>query len=355
MISDPSLNENRVDFRYFLKIIGVNMMKERYLCPECGRKVAVKVCKQTVTSTIRKEEVEYVCHIGICPECGAEVPVKEFESERAVIPAQRYCRSHNLVTLNEINEVIRIYDVDKRQLPFIMSVGEHTLERYMKGQIPNTSNSALLKSFLSNYINFENIYYENCEDPRITDNTRRKVERSLERIRRLNSVSSKLDAAALYIINSKYEVTNLALQKLLYYADAINILKYGQTMFEQECEAWVHGPVYPAIYRKYKEFGKEEIRDCHLNESYLDKLSNEEKEVLDYVLNNLAIYNGTILEIATHKEKPWQEQRIGYADNEPGTDIIEKDRIKAYFLEISKQYDLLKKEDMQQYIQMIVC
>lgn len=113
----------------------------------------------------------------------------------------------------------------------------------MKGQLPNKEISSLLKSFLKDYRNFEEVYYKNCTNPRITDNTRRKVQQSLERLKKLNSYENKIEAVALYLINSGYEITNLALQKLLYYTNAIFLLSYEIPLFEDDCEAWVHGPV----------------------------------------------------------------------------------------------------------------
>lgn len=336
------------------KNINTYHFEEMYLCPECGCKVPVEIRKKKSVRSIKKEEIQFIHHVGFCKECNAEVPISELEIEETLIPVQRYCKEHDLVTLDEINEILRIYAADKRQLPFIMNVGEHTLERYMKGQIPNKEISSLLKSFLNDYKSFEELYYKNCTNPRITDNTRRKVQQSLERLKKLNSFEEKIEAVALYIINSGYEITNLALQKLLYYTNAIFLLTYETPLFEDDCEAWVHGPVYPSIYDKYKEFGHQQIQDCNLCSGYLKIFTNEEKKIMDYVLENLAIYNGKILEKSTHREQPWLELREGYLEYEPCSEIISKKAILQYFKKIRKDFNLLNEKDVYQYIQTVI-
>ncbi|HUZ03805.1 MAG TPA: type II toxin-antitoxin system antitoxin SocA domain-containing protein, partial [Acidobacteriaceae bacterium] len=40
-------------------------------------------------------------------------------------------------------------------------------------------------------------------------------------------------------------ISNLKLQKLLYYAQAWHLALYGSPLFSDSIEAWVHGPVVP--------------------------------------------------------------------------------------------------------------
>jgi len=108
------------------------------------------------------------------------------------------------------------------------------------------------------------------------------------------------------------------------------------------------------MYNKYREFGRTQIYDCDLDKSYLQKISNEEKEVLDYVLKNFAIYNGKVLEHSTHRESPWLEAREGYFETEASDEIIRKDSIKEYFENIKEEFDILKPDCVVRYIQMVV-
>ncbi len=334
--------------------LGRGISGEKYLCPNCGQRVYVRTVRRTYVREIKKEIIEYTCREAVCIECGSTVPVKTYDLDREITLAQMYCKRHNLITVDEIERILNVYEADKRQLPFLINVGEHTIERYLKGQVPNEKVSEMLKTFLKDYRTFQNKFLENKDDARVTDNTRRKVSLALERIEKLNSCATKIEAVALYIINSGYEITNLALQKLLYYADAVSLVKNDKPLFKANCEAWVHGPVYPVIYEKYKCFGREAIYDCDLNKDYIGEISADEKNVIDYILQNLAIYNGKILERSTHREEPWLRMREGYFAGESCNEIIDKDMIKKYFKGIADKYNILNPEAVERYVREVV-
>ena len=65
---------------------------------------------------------------------------------------------------------------------------------------------------------------------------------------------------------SKESISPKKLQKLVYYSYAWSIALLNDSpeniqfkLFESDVEAWVHGPVVPELYRKYKDFGWQEI------------------------------------------------------------------------------------------------
>ena len=49
-------------------------------------------------------------------------------------------------------------------------------------------------------------------------------------------------------------ISNLKLQKLLYYAQGIHLALNGQPLYPERIEAWQHGPVVPEIYHAFKEY-----------------------------------------------------------------------------------------------------
>lgn len=49
-------------------------------------------------------------------------------------------------------------------------------------------------------------------------------------------------------------ITNLKLQKLLYFAQAAHLALYDQPIFKEEIQAWKFGPVVPTIYKKFSEY-----------------------------------------------------------------------------------------------------
>lgn len=113
--------------------------------------------------------------------------------------------------------------------------------------------------------------------------------------------TSLLFIYAAYIIEKCGDVTPLQLQKMLYYTQACFIIFYNKFAFSDECEAWVHGPVYRSVYEKYKDYKYESITQ----KSKLPELKSEEEVILNLVIDNFGRYSGKILEEFTHKELPW--------------------------------------------------
>src|SRR3990167_3308538 len=54
-------------------------------------------------------------------------------------------------------------------------------------------------------------------------------------------------------------ISNLKLQKLVYYAQGFFLAMHETPLFENDIEAWTHGPVVPELYRQFKEFGRNSI------------------------------------------------------------------------------------------------
>jgi uncharacterized phage-associated protein len=50
-------------------------------------------------------------------------------------------------------------------------------------------------------------------------------------------------------------MTNLKLQKLVYYAQGFYLAMMDSPLFNEPIEAWEHGPVCVPLYHEYKNFG----------------------------------------------------------------------------------------------------
>lgn len=71
-------------------------------------------------------------------------------------------------------------------------------------------------------------------------------------------------ACANYILDSLQprgidDLTNLKLQRLLYFAYGIHISLYNERLFDEPIQAWRLGPVVPSVYREFKAFGSSPI------------------------------------------------------------------------------------------------
>ena len=54
-------------------------------------------------------------------------------------------------------------------------------------------------------------------------------------------------------------VTNLALQKIIYFCHVWSLIELRQPLIKQDFEAWPLGPVLQHLYREFKDFDKQPI------------------------------------------------------------------------------------------------
>lgn len=57
-----------------------------------------------------------------------------------------------------------------------------------------------------------------------------------------------------YLLDQYEDITPLALQKSLYYVQGFYYAFYNKFLFDEDCQAWVHGPVYPDVYYRYRDY-----------------------------------------------------------------------------------------------------
>lgn len=119
----------------------------------------------------------------------------------------------------------------------------------------------------------------------------------------------------------------LKLQKLLYFSQGFSYAFNDEELFSDEMEAWVHGPVVPAVYHAYKSFSFSPI-DI---EFQINDFDAKVLDVLNYVKNNYAKYDARFLEEMTHKQEPWILARAGLDPDERSDKTISKQSIANYF------------------------
>lgn len=113
-------------------------------------------------------------------------------------------------------------------------------------------------------------------------------------------------------------LTNLKLQKLVFYAQAWYLALHGKPLFADPIEAWVHGPVIPSVYRRFKQFGWLPITENSKSSSLDHSITNH----LDEVFSEYGKFSAWDLERMTHQEEPWLKARKGVAVDEEGHNTI---------------------------------
>ena len=97
-------------------------------------------------------------------------------------------------------------------------------------------------------------------------------------------------------------MTNLRLQKLMYYAQAWNLIRNGNPLFDENIKAWELGPVVPSIYQKYKICGHNPIANADDSFDY-SVFHETELSVLIDVFVGYGKYTTSQLVNMTHRPK----------------------------------------------------
>ena len=98
-------------------------------------------------------------------------------------------------------------------------------------------------------------------------------------------------------------LSNMKLQKLLYYCQGFYYAKFGKPLFDESIVAWQYGPVVPEVYHSFKEFGSKgiplDVVDVNL------VLEERDEEMVNEVFNYFNQFSAIKLMNMTHSEEPW--------------------------------------------------
>lgn len=122
-------------------------------------------------------------------------------------------------------------------------------------------------------------------------------------------VYKAMDIARLLIWQTNTEqgdlITNLKLQKLLFYQQGFWLAEYGEPLFAERVEAWTYGPVVPTVYDRFKGYGRaaldvqKEGREMHF--------APAERERFFYSVYEVFVqYSASGLVRLSHEEPAWQ-------------------------------------------------
>ena len=130
---------------------------------------------------------------------------------------------------------------------------------------------------------------------------------------------------------SKSDMTHKKLQKLCYYAQAWAYALKGYRLEDTDYQAWVHGPVSPALWERFKAFGYDTICMKSGNKAHFDP---EDIRLLEDVWETYGDSTGNALEALSHRELPWMEARRGYEPAERCTVVISPHTMASYYKSI---------------------
>lgn len=140
---------------------------------------------------------------------------------------------------------------------------------------------------------------------------------------------SSLDVANYFLAmeGDEGEITNLKLQKLVYYAQGFSLALLEEPLFNERIEAWMHGPVVASLYHRFSHLGSQSIPPP---KRFDDSVFNRnQRRLLNDVYSVYGQYSAWKLRQLTHEEDPWRDN---YEEGEFSR-VIPQREMKDYFLE----------------------
>jgi uncharacterized phage-associated protein len=124
---------------------------------------------------------------------------------------------------------------------------------------------------------------------------------------------SALDVARYFVAQVDEEsgdsISNLKLQKLLYYAQGFHLAVYGRPLFPERIKAWAHGPVVPEVYYQLKKYASGPVEIA--GEVDRAQFTQESLDLLDEVYSVYGQYSAAALRNMSHEEPPWKQTPQG--------------------------------------------
>lgn len=311
-----------------------------------------KIISREATYNVKGTEVTFLEKIMIDIETGEEIFDEELEQKNDVRLYNEYRKLKGLLLPEKIKEIRKKFGVTQTVFAKVLGLGDKTIARYENGSLQDMAQNNLIKSVHDNPIYFL-ILMKNCQ--KLQEELGRKefndlvhdVNKKIKLMRHfkldINLKDYKINTFKKYepkfiagFILKNYNYTKLQemisplkLQKLLSYIYSY-LLAFEYKIFDENPQAWVHGPVFKSVYDEYSKYGYNSIEipkeDFSLHEEGLEKFILK-------VAESYGAFTAKELENQTHKEDPWifARERAKVDSNEPCNEIILDEDIKEYF------------------------
>ena len=361
------------------------MNTDKTFCEECRNDVEYSTKSVPMTASIKGKQYSYTGTEAHCKECGSAVYVPEIIDANLRALYDKYRKENNIIPLDEIKKIPAKYSIGKRPLSLLLGWGEQTFSRFADGDIPSKQYSDILQRIYDDPEYYLQLLISNKNNLKSAISYEKSYKATQKLIRELqnnfannnfdgNKSSDKINNVIQYLLIKCEDITPLALQKSLYYIQGFHFAFYKSFIFTDDCQAWVHGPVYKDVYLRYKNYtfdpidsptteisgikSSEKLDDyryaqksdiTRLTAELTTTLSTTEKAVCDSVIDNLCCYSGKELERFTHHEEPWILTRGNLKADDSSDKIISKNMIGEYFTKIKEKYNMINPDDIRQY------
>lgn len=308
---------------------------DKSYCEFCNDFEKFSIKTELVKENVNGIEVEYEKERTYCTKCKNEIFVNEVMDNNVLTMQKIYRAKAGIITVEQIESIIDMYGIGKRNLSKLLGFGEITLTRYLEHDIP----TRLYSEMLFKVFDYNQMLAQAKENKHKVDE--KVYNKLVDNIKVLvqSENKNKLIAVAKYIIAKTKDVTNLSVQKMLYLCQIVSVSVNNKLMFADLCEAWKYGPVYLTIYYKLSKYARDYI-DVNEFENFNEiELDADDKKVVDAVIESFGVLSGSMLINVSHKTEPWKKARSGVGDLENSNAVITNKSIKEYAKCIATKYD----------------
>ena len=296
--------------------------------------------------SVKGMEIEYEEYY-VVDDNGEEIFNRDVEIENDRRLYDIYKKKNNLLTNEEIKKIRKKYGLTQKEYAKVIGVGEITIHRFEKGAIQTEATNSIMK-LSSDPDNMALLLLQN--EKNIGESLYKSL---LERINELKILKkhalvdinkfdknvlefaeeSAIDIAKsiISIYNTKVDelvknydiipeyITNLKLQKLLYFVQALCLMIFDKQAFPEKIMAWSYGPVVKVVYERYRKNHNKEI----IEKGKVKNISSGLNKIITEVVNSYGTIEANELINFTHEEEPWLKTEINKE--------ISIDLIKNYF------------------------
>ncbi len=131
-------------------------------------------------------------------------------------------------------------------------------------------------------------------------------------------------------IGGDYSITQLKLQKLLYYAQSFYLALYDEPLFCESIYAWKRGPVVTELWHEYKKFGCQDIP--FPPEVSFPTHDGKVTRFLEAIYASIGHFSPFKLSAMTHKEGPWTYTASDCEITQEAMKLYYKDKIDDFGL-----------------------
>lgn len=244
--------------------------------------------------------------------------------------------NEKVISVNQIREILEMYNIGKKPLAKLLGWGETTVIRYLDGDIPTLEYTEKLQEIAESPMYYYRILMEN--QSKITNVAYKKSKKAVLDV----MMRSKLHVSAQYIINqANAEINPRQIQSILFYSQILALVFLGEEIFDEDAQLTYNQMPYLSLYEGLRKQG---IRTIEMN---LDKLSRIEKDIIDCVQNACGWYGPkSIFAISSVERKATEDLLEGL-----NSKILTKDYLRNVYGKMFSQLQIKRYQDFPKYLQ----